>query len=333
MLILTFLSCYALFTVKALSSTNVRGALSRRDFGLIGGSSIGTGLWLPDRALAADDANSPIAVIGASGRTGIYCVSACLDRGVPVRALTRTGTWTPPAGADGGGGNGGVTTNSQLLTVSACDVRSPTSLAAGVSGCRGAIYAASASKRGGNAKEVDNVGAVAAGDACLSANVGRYVVISSTATTRPGSLGYKFTNAFGGIMDEKRRGEIGVREAYRNAAKGSSSSYTILRPGGLEEPKRNEVLGPASLEISQGDVFAGIVSRADLAEAAVELALCDAPNVRDTALELYYADTAQPCEGRLKALLKNDAVSRLHGDSYQELFRGIQPDVDFFVSL
>jgi hypothetical protein len=74
--------------------------------------------------------------------------------------------------------------------------------------------------------------------------------------------------------------------------------------------------------------LAGIISRADLAEATVELALSKATNVKNTALEVYYMDSAQPCEGRFKSQMK-DGV-RLHGDTYEELFRGIQPNVDYF---
>ena len=192
------------------------------------------------------------------------------------------------------------------------------------------VYAASASKKGGNAKEIDNEGVVQAGNICLAENIARYIVISSTATTRPDSLGYKFTNVLGGIMDQKRLGEQGVQTAYQTTTPDSSVSYTILRPGGLEEPKKNEILGPRALEISQGDALAGIVSRADLAEVAVGLALSEAPNLRNTALELYYTDSAQPCERQFKSMMTNGMVPRLHGNSYAELFQGIQPGIDFF---
>lgn len=278
-------------------------------------------LW-PKSVWGAEEL-APIAVLGASGRTGALCVAACLQRGIPVRALTRSGSWSPPMNVD-------MITNKDLLTVAACDVKDPTALLEGVEGCRGVIYAASASKKGGNAKEIDNIAVVEAGEASLKAKVGRYIVISSTATTRPKSLGYIFTNmSVGGIMDEKRKGEVGVQLAF-NGAGSTTSSYTIIRPGGLEEPKKNEVLGPAALEISQGDTLAGIVSRADLAEAAVELALSNSPNLRDTSLELYYTDSVQPCEGQFKPLLTNGVAPRLHGKTYSELFSGIQQNIDFY---
>mmetsp|Transcript_8746 Transcript_8746/g.26192 ORF Transcript_8746/g.26192 Transcript_8746/m.26192 type:complete len:346 (-) Transcript_8746:274-1311(-) len=295
-----------------------------------GGAIAGTGIMPVPNADAAGSP-APVAVIGAGGRTGALCVASCLRRGVPVRALTRSGTWQPPAtDVIAQGREAAASYSGSLLSVAPCDVKDVAALASGVSGCRAVIYAASASKKGGSAKEIDNVGVVSAGDACLRAGVGRYVVISSTAATRPKSLGYVFTNVFGGIMDEKRRGEEGVVTAYSKTDP-ATSTYIIIRPGGLEEPKLNAILGPSSLELSQGDALAGIVSRADLAEASVEAALSSASNLRDSSFELYYADSAQPCEGRFKPLLENGMVARLQGETYETLFSGIKPDGEYYV--
>uniref|UniRef100_A0A7S2GR70 NAD(P)-binding domain-containing protein n=1 Tax=Helicotheca tamesis TaxID=374047 RepID=A0A7S2GR70_9STRA len=127
---------------------------------------------------------------------------------------------------------------------------------------------------------------------------------------------------------KKERASSEFFSAFDEAA--SSSSFTMIRPGGLEEPKTNEILGPSTLEISQGDVLTGIVSRADLAEVSVEIALSSAANLRNTALELYYTDSAQPCEGRFKSFLSSGEIARLHGGTYEELFRGVQPNIDFY---
>mmetsp|Transcript_6879 Transcript_6879/g.6503 ORF Transcript_6879/g.6503 Transcript_6879/m.6503 type:complete len:138 (+) Transcript_6879:720-1133(+) len=135
-------------------------------------------------------------------------------------------------------------------------------------------------------------------------------------------------------MGEKRLGELGVMSAYDNINQSSSllsSSYTIIRPGGLEETKLNVVLGPAALELSQGDAIAGIISRADLAEVAVQTAQSQSTNLQNTAFELYYTDSAQPCEGRFKYLLQNGQVARLHGDTYDALIHGLKPDGTYFV--
>jgi len=204
------------------------------------------GLLLISQAAYGRESNaSPIAILGASGRTGALCVMACLKRGLPVRALTRSGLWTPPTtpGDHVNEEEASKILNNPLLTVASCDVKDPQVLNNSLKGCRGVVYAASASKQGGSAKEIDNDGVVAAGNVCLAENIARYVIISSTATTRPKSLGYIFTNIFGGIMEQKRLGEVGVESAYQKAS-GGTPSYTIVRPGGLEEPKKNEILGP-----------------------------------------------------------------------------------------
>lgn len=302
---------------------------NRREI-LISGSIGGFTLKNPYDAVAATDNVPPVSILGANGRTGSLCVAACLKRGIPVRALTRTGVWVPPTE----GLTEGITEDVKklLLSVSSCDVKDPQALYEGIKGSQSVIYAASASKQGGNAKEIDNDAVVAAGEVSRSAKVPRYVVLSSTATTRPKSLGYIFTNmSVGGIMDEKRKGEQRISDLYNKDAGGNTScSYTIIRPGGLEEPKQNKVLGPQALEISQGDTLAGIISRADLAEFTVEIALSEAQNIRNTALEIYYTNSAQPCEGRFKPFLTNGLVPRIHGESYQEIIRQIQPNIDFY---
>ena len=69
----------------------------------------------------------------------------------------------------------------------------------------------------------------------------------------------------------------------------------------------------------------------------MELALSNAPNVRNTAVELYYKDSIREVEGRFKPLLeaaKRDGSPeheklRLQGSTYFDLFRGIRSDVDF----
>ncbi len=267
----------------------------------------------------------------------------CLRRGIPVKALTRTGEWTAPPTPDGA-----ITTytgdTSGLLTIDKCDVTSTDleALQQLLEGCSAVIYAASASKQGGTAIEIDNKGVCKVAQAAVSAKVPRYIVISSTSTTRPKSLGYIFTNlgVGGNIMGEKRNGEVGTMDAYKTAAAAAAEaacSYTIVRPGGLEEPKRNSVVGPQEVELSQGDVFAGVISRADVAETTVELALSKAPNLQNTAVELYNSNSVVEVQGSYKQLLAKAKIAgspenkqlRLHGTTYTELFQNIRPNIDF----
>ena len=259
-----------------------------------------------------------------------------------MRALTRTGEWTSPPTPEGAVSTYNGDT-SGLLTIQKFDVTSNNNNEVwedSLKGCSAVIYAASASKKGGKAVDVDNKGVCRVAEAAVASSVSRYIVISSTSTTRPKSLGFVFTNLSigGNIMGEKRNGEVGTMAIYQNQSQSQSqSSYTILRPGGLEEPKRNKVLGPQAVEISQGDVFAGIISRADVAEITVELALSDAPNVKNTAVELYYTNSVVEVEGKYKPLLEVAKIEgspegkqlRLHGSTYSELFQGIRPGIDF----
>jgi hypothetical protein len=217
---------FALLTLLRACTTHGL-ALNRRQ--ALGGGAAAAAL-AADPALAA---SKPIAVIGSGGRTGSLCVAACLKRGLAVKALSRAGA--PPPGVDA----------DPLLSFATCDVRDPSTI--DVTGAGAVIYAASGSKKGGSPHEVDNLGVVNAAKACVAAKVPRLVVISSTAVTRPDSLGYKFTDVYGKIMGEKKLGEDGV---YAVSAS-SDLAYTIIRPGGLEEPKENIVQGPGALEISQ----------------------------------------------------------------------------------
>ena len=295
---------FALLTLLRTCTTHGLALNRRQALGGSAAAALATGA-------PAHAASKPIAVIGSGGRTGSLCVAACLKRGLAVKALSRSGS--PPPGVDA----------NSLLSVAACDVRDPSTI--NVAGAGAVIYAASGSKKGGSPHEVDNLGVVNAAKACVAAKVPRLVVISSTAVTRPQSLGYKFTDVYGKIMGEKKLGEDGLYATYA----GSDLAYTIIRPGGLEEPKENIVQGPGALEISQGDALAGIISRKDLAEVAVEA--CASPALKDATFELYYTKGAQPCEGKFKKLLADEAFPRLHGDSYAALFKGVRKDGSYDV--
>jgi len=327
---------------------------------------------------SSNEGSGRIAIIGANGRTGSLCVNACLRRGIPVTALTRTGVWRAPEEDD-------IVYDKSLLTIGQCDVTkgldnnesngdnestSINEIRNNIKGCNSVIYAASASKQGGTPYQVDDIGVVNTAKACIKENISKFILISSTATTRPKSLGYIFTNlSVGGIMDEKRKGELAVIDCYNknsellSSSSSSSSStsslpsYTIIRPGGLEEPKQNKILGPTSLEVSQGDVLAGIISRADLAEFTIEVASTSTSgsssssspqNTKNTAIEVYYTNSVVACESKFKKqfLTSSSAAgsssnnkeqeekelppTRLHGSSYVTLLEGVRSNIDFY---
>ncbi|CAD7704726.1 unnamed protein product [Ostreobium quekettii] len=108
----------------------------------------------------------------------------------------------------------------------------------------------------------------------------RIVLLGSAGVTRVDRPGIdkeqeppavKLNEALGGILTFKLKGEDVVR--------GSGAPYTIVRPCALTEEPRG-----APLELDQGDVIKGKVSRQDVAELLVEA--LSQPSVLDTAFEV-----------------------------------------------
>jgi NAD(P)H-binding len=298
-----------------------RGA-SRRDF--VGSAIVGSAgiLGTADSSWASplDSNNLPFCVIGANGRTGTKCVQEILERGLAVKATSRSGVYS----------NDGLVASNHLLVPTVCDVTQPSTIASAVQGTRAVIFAASASKQGGTPAQVDNEGLVNVAKACVSANVPHLVIVSSGSVTRPDSPVFKFLNLFGGIMEEKIKGEDAVRTMYaQENIKGLT--YTVIRPGGLtEDPAR----GVGAMELNQGDTKSGRISRFDVAKLCVEATLY--PELTGgTTFECYDADTGKPLEtvGMSNILKKKSDPSEFvtgyerRGDTYQELFRGLKKDV------
>jgi NAD(P)H-binding len=268
---------------------------------------------------ASDDVGSPFCVIGANGKTGTKCVQYILNRGLPVRASSRSGTY-----------NDDVATKSPLLIPTVCDVTVPSTVEAAVQGTRAVIFAASASKQGGTPAQVDNAGLVNVAMACIEAKVPHLVIVSSGSVTKPDSPVYKFLNLFGGIMDQKIVGEDAVRVLYANLKDEDKMTYTVIRPGGLtEDPAR----GVAALELNQGDTKSGRISRFDVASLCVESTFFPELTARTT-FECYDSDTGKSLgEVGLSNIMKSkvDPSAMItgkerHGDTFQELFRGLERD-------
>ena len=254
---------------------------------------------------AADAQEGGIVVIGSNGQTGKLIVKLLAKQGVKV---TPTYARTPPASVPSG---------SSVNEAKVADVTSPDSLMAAVAGASAVIFAASASKKGGNAEKVDYLGVKNTAEACIAAKVPRLVVISSGAVTRPKSLGYKITNLFGGIMGLKLKGEDALRRAYE----GTALSYAIIRPGGLLS---NEALGPSKIELNQRDTIAGEVNRADVAECAVAAALSKSLNNKKVTFEMYNTAGGAPLEDGLS---KPSGFEQT-GTDYDSMFIGLQEGID-----
>mmetsp|Transcript_17837 Transcript_17837/g.60626 ORF Transcript_17837/g.60626 Transcript_17837/m.60626 type:complete len:340 (-) Transcript_17837:87-1106(-) len=237
-----------------------------------------------------------VVVVGARGRTGKLVQDYLLAKGATVISGTRDGSVV-------GDATRGV----------AADVTNLSTLEAAVKGADAVIFCASASKKGGNAKQVDNVGVQNIASACVSQKVPRLVVVSSAAVSKPDSVGYKVTNLFGGIMTQKYEGEQALRSVYASTPE---LHYTIVRPGGLKDGPPE---GPAALELNQGDDFIGEVTRADVAAAAAEASINYAD---DVTFELYSIKTRSP------TLSKQRPPTGLEkrAETWPALLEGLKPD-------
>jgi len=115
------------------------------------------------------------------------------------------------------------------------------------------------------AHAVDNVGTVALIDAAKSAGVKKVVLVSSILTDAGAwgqldSAGYKITNAFGHVLEEKLVAE--------NYLKSSGLDYTIVRPGGLKaDPPTGALFVSGENTLNSGEISRDLV--ADVSVAAL----------------------------------------------------------------
>lgn len=268
-------------------------------FGLVGATS------LIYNALDANaDDPGTVVVIGSGGKTGKMIVENLSYMGIAVRPTNREGK-----------ANSAFKDLPSVTTMAVADVTKIGTLEAALSGASVVVFAASASSKGGNAKQVDYQGVENVAKECIRLKVPRLVVISSGAVTKPDSLGFKITNLFGGIMDLKLKGENSMKQLY--AANGDSSlSYAVIRPGGLLD---NAKVGAASIELNQGDTISGEVNRADVADCAANAAVSKTLPPAVT-FEVYEAGKSGPLEGRYPS---KSGYERNGGD-YDTLFKGLK---------
>ena len=150
-------------------------------------------------------------------------------------------------------------------------------------GAQAVIFAASASQgwslTGKNTPYyVDYLGCKRVAESCVRNQVPRLVIISSAFVTRPyHPIALLLSTMFGRIMQHKRAGELAAIEV----TKGSSTSYTIIRPGGLNN---KEPQGLNWMKIGQGDTINGFITRDDVA--AVTIASLKSDRTTNTVFEL-----------------------------------------------
>jgi len=241
-------------------------------------------------AVSAAAAAAPprIVVVGATGQTGALVVDALRRRGgaASVVAAVRSAEKARKLGVDRGGvellpdfdvtadaatlaerlGGGGAAAPDVLIIATGFVPGNPFKMAAA-------------------ARAVDNEGVVHLVDAARRAGVRRVVLISSIlvdgrAMGAEDSPGFKITNAFGGVLDEKLVGE--------RALEGSGLEWVIVRPAGLraDSPKTPLVATPGNVMAS------GEVSRALVADVMAEAAF--AKDAAGKIVEIAEAGTFAP---------------------------------------
>eukprot|EP00931_Biecheleriopsis_adriatica_P089972 TRINITY_DN64027_c0_g1_i1.p1 TRINITY_DN64027_c0_g1~~TRINITY_DN64027_c0_g1_i1.p1 ORF type:complete len:349 (-),score=83.23 TRINITY_DN64027_c0_g1_i1:19-1029(-) len=220
---------------------------SRRTSALLGAASLlSATLGEPLEAKAADV--STVVVAGATGQTGRRVVQRLAQmEGVSVIGGVRDVRKAEKALADssmtirGAMVEQGVAIDTKGVALKALDVEKDSvdkiaSLLQGASSlviATGFVPGANPFGYGSQAHAVDNVGTVALVDAAKKAGVKKVVMVSSILTDAAAwgqdkSPGYVFTNAFGGVLDEKLVAEKYLRK--------SGLDFTIVRPGGLKDP-------------------------------------------------------------------------------------------------
>jgi len=303
-------------TVRKARTTSL-SAVSRRD--VLASSAAATIPLLANLPLAAwaDEGigtkDKPIVVLGSSGKTGKLIVNKLVALNLYTTAATRSGSSSFPS--------------SPYLSTAVCDVTSPTSLTDALKSASACVFAASASKKGGDAKAVDYKGVAYTAQACVDNSVPKLVVVSSGAVTRPESVGFKITNVFGRIMDYKIAGENELRNIYKSS---KTAHYTIVRPGGLSEQPST---GAAGVEVSQGDIFSAEIGRDDVANLVVARSTAGA-KTDDVTFECYgsggetmFGMKTGPAK-LSKSLTSKDELVHRSSDSFASLVNNLLTDAE-----
>ncbi|GGV65139.1 hypothetical protein GCM10010277_72210 [Streptomyces longisporoflavus] len=210
---------------------------------------------------------SPIAVIGGAGRTGVLITRRLLEEGHQVRVISRDPQRAVlPLGVE----------------TRRADVRYTDSLGPAVSGCSGIVFTVEpgTADSGPHSPEstvydgVRNMLAAAA-DGAQRPHV---VLVSQIFVTRREHP----MNAYGRLLDWRLRGEDEVRA--------SGLPYTVVRPSWLTD---DEVAG-ARVRLEQHDRGDGWVSRKSVAEACVQALRL--PAAGGTTFELYNEPGSAPTD-------------------------------------
>jgi uncharacterized protein YbjT (DUF2867 family) len=207
-----------------------------------------------------------VLVVGATGATGRRLVAQLASAGVAVRAGVRDVKKAQGLGL-------ALTPSVELVQ---CDVTAGVDALVAAIGDADAVVCAtgftpSFNFAKDNAKAVDGQGTRDLVDAAKRAGCKRFLLVTSLLTNAPAigqgdNPNYKFLNAIGGILDEKRGSELYLQS--------SGLDYTIVRPGGLSNDPPS-VTG--AVIVGKADAFFGLptdpgreISRDSVAQVCVQ---------------------------------------------------------------
>jgi len=274
------------FTPRALSPAQTGAAttrlappvaaLDRRDFALSSAALAALCQQLP--AAEAADVKT-VVVAGATGQTG----RRCLQRLATMGGVSAVGGVRDPAKAAknlaeskieirGAMIEKGAAIDASSVELKGLDVEklSVEELTGTLKGADALLIATgfvpgNPFKMDAAAHAVDNVGTIKLVDAAKAAGVKKVVLVSSILTDggawdQLNSPGYKITNAFGHVLEEKL-----VAEKY---LRGSGLDWTIVRPGGLKaDPPTGALFVSGENTLNSGEISRDLV--ADVSVAAL----------------------------------------------------------------
>ena len=297
---------------------------SRRDTLLSGTKAMVASMLLqninPQSSLAKETVvgtpENPIAIIGGGGRTGMTIAEVIAGELGQMNGVTMTRTGKDPFQIV----KLPVNIKERLAHYGKpVDVRDADEVLNALEEVKPSVivYAASASKQGGNSFDVDDRGVE------IVARAAKYVgaeliLISALAVDRPESKSFKITNTIGGhldkIMEAKLNGEMKMKEIMGN-------DYVIIRPGVLLSGKTKG--GANDIELNQGDTVGGGLSRDELAGVVIGAIQS---RKRGITVEAYRRSTATILQPEFKVPSGNE----LTGSSYRDLFLNAKSDLTVF---
>jgi NAD(P)-dependent dehydrogenase (short-subunit alcohol dehydrogenase family) len=267
---------------------------------------------LQGASIPANAAERPevVAIIGGNGRTGKAVAETLAKAGINAVTLTRSGKdpYQVIKLAES------VKANLSHYD-SPVDVRDVAALAKAVADVKATtiVFAASASRQGGNSFEVDAQGVANAAQVAKDAKA-KLIIISSIAVDRPDSKSFQMTNSLGSyvdkIMDAKLLGEQKAIEIM-----GKGGNYVIIRPGVLMSVKSR---GATDIELNQGDMVGGGIGRDELA--GVVLGAIQSDKARGVTVEAYRKVTRT----KLQPDFATTSGNELTAETYEGLFADVK---------